>query len=342
MISVSGYPALLGVNFWKINFPGQKSSVVEVPKYWNDMVAFFNKTDPDSVVYITPRNFSARDYNWKSGISGLTPFEYLFIKNPIRYSNFTLVTQDNIYNGQFLVGGNYDVLNSPDFVNYLNMLGVRYIIQENDVMWGPGSDGNYPPKLMRDLLSRNPYVERFRTFGNIDIYKVRDESYRPLLYASRKVVITNGPAFSFSSWKRLEPDNFSLVSLLRGINDLDEKERSFSFAYQYVVDGKSFENLSPDEHSYSVSIKESGMYDVYINFIDNKPTLFMPVAYSVDSGTFKSAKPTSNYSEVSKRYLSYLKTPDNFVTNIWVQKILALVPITLCLNPPNLPKEITH
>jgi len=312
LVFVGGYPSLFGVNLWRYNFSGQRSALVKIPNYWKEMVSFLDKEDRESVVYITPRNFSARDYMWESGSSGLTPIEYLFLENPLRYSNFAMVTQDLNYTGFFILNGDLSTLGSPAFINFLNMLGVKYIIQENDISWGPGSEGNYPPKVMAYFLATNTYLEELKQFGNISVYKVKEAFYKPIIYPSTHIIRTTGPSYAISSWNHAETEPFSLLSGNNVSSDIEYP--SFSLSKQLVLQEHSLNAAGDTKRDFEFYIDTEGFYSIYVNLdlSDSRDVSEISILYGVDN--FEPQKVLINVSEdeAISKYLRYLKSPDFF------------------------------
>lgn len=257
-----GFPALNGANIFDLDLPGQRSTKIKIPQYWNDFVAWTEKNN--GAVLITPRNLSARDYKWKSGISSLTPLEYLFIRNPIRYSNYLANYGIPDYDGFFYFFGDVNKIKSDNFYNFLKMLGIKYVVQENDVFWELKGSGIYSPEVMKEALSGSDFLEKTNTFGKIDVYQLKGNISDPIVYPSQKIILSNGPAYAFSSWNKKEETNFSFI---------EKKDLNFDTSHLNVarqVFSKNIEEGGIDAPKIiNLDVDKGGDYAAYLRLQDD-------------------------------------------------------------------------
>jgi len=283
MLFSVGYSGIFGLNIWDYNLPFSKSQKTKVPHYWYEMVDWFNHQDQQGIVYITPRNLSSRNYNWESGISSRMPLEFLFLKNPIRYSycidHFGFPDWENF----LAYFGDFYAMQSNNFLNYLNMLGIKYIIQENDIVWNIQDSGVYSPYLMRDLLSDKKYLKRIKQFGEIDIYQVSREFYRPIIYPSNKIVLIDGPSYGFSSWNQEEAKNFSLINKADFNSGLGEQ---FALAHQIILK-KTPPERNEEGETFHFIIPEEGQYELFINIWDKGNIETFNLTYQINQNSEK-------------------------------------------------------
>jgi len=277
LLFIVGYPSIFGFNIKGHNMKANRAIKTMVPNYWYEMANWFNNQDSNGIVLVTPRNSSARDYMWKTGISSRIPLEYLFLKNPIRYSYY--IDRPGIPNFEkfLLYFGNFYTMRSENFINYLNMLGIKYIVQENDIFWHFQNSGIYSPRTMHYVLSNKKYFEKIKQFGKIDIYKVKKGPYRPIIYPANQIVLIDGPAYAFSSWNQEERQNFSIIS--KADFNFEQKE-GFKIAHQIVL-----EKIPPrksEEETFCFNAPEEGQYAILINIWDNGKIDNIDLSYQIN------------------------------------------------------------
>lgn len=277
MIFMIGYPSILRYVIQTYNMEGDRAIKTKIPSYWYQMVNWFKNNDQDGIIQITPRNLAARDYLWETGFSARAPVEHLFLKNPLRYSNsidnYGLPELDRF----FIYFNNFYGLRSANFPNYLRMLGIKYVLQENDILWQTRHSGNYSPGMMHYLL-KNPYLEKIQQFGAIDLYAVKDEFYQPIIYLANKIILTNGPAYGFSAWNYEEKNNFVLI---KNTDFTPPQTDDFAFARQIFLPRKN-PDAKVEQEEFNFEVTEPGYYTLGINLWDNGQINQLPLTCRVD------------------------------------------------------------
>jgi hypothetical protein len=297
-----GYPSITGKNNWDFSLTGAKSTKVKVPVYWNDMAEWFQKNDPNSPVLVTPKDLSARDYEWESGISSQAPLEVLLLKNPLRYPNYLIRLGIPDFDNFFIYFNSLSAINSDNFYNYLNLLGAKYIIQENDVNWRIKDFGFYSPEIMKEVLGSADFLEKPKTFGKIDVYEVKKDFQKSIAYASRKIIIGNGPAYAFSSWNKRESDNISLISN----EDVKFKTDSFEVANQaFPINNPASQDPSA-EKSFDFKIERAGEYDIAVKIADKGKIDEIPISYKISNGPWQEKNIKIERNQIIKRDLDKL------------------------------------
>jgi len=296
-----GYPSIGGKNNWDFNLPGAKSTKVKMPAYWTDMAKWFEKNDPDSPVLIEPKDLSARDYEWESGISSQAPLGVLLFKNPIRYPNYLIRFGVPDFDNLFTYFNSLHNMESDNFYNFLSLLGVKYIVQENDVFWKIKDFGFYSPEVMKEVLESKDFLEKTKTFGKVDVYRVKENVQKPLAYASKKVILSDGPAYAFSSWNKRELDNFSLIQ---------EKDRGFRLdgfevAEQIFLDKKDSLDEGT-ERTFNLKAKKGGDYDIVIKASDKGKLDELYFSYKINDEEWREKNIEINRNPFIKKHLDEL------------------------------------
>lgn len=193
------------------------SNYIKIPQYWYDLSDTIRKKRLTNYYLNTPRppfqkGFSENDnvspkpylYRWESGaMPPYDPVSIYFVPNTISFSIRDIYPFDKINKLTF-----QHIPNADQFIYLLNILGVKYIIQQNDILYD-GSDPDrllfngkdlrenfwgkldpMTPKKMKKYLSENNQLRLVETIGEIDLYSLKGDSFLPLLFSSDPMNMT--------------------------------------------------------------------------------------------------------------------------------------------------------
>ena len=142
----------------------------QVPSYYGDVSHYFADKG-DSRILLTPHRFFY-PYEW-----GLLSAEVMSseVTNPLLFENVGKVGSDPAGDalGQYLTSSIYE--NDTAGVSMmLRYLGVDYVVQQNDINYTYYNSKS--PLEMSKILGSISCLEKVETFGQVDIYKVKDPS----------------------------------------------------------------------------------------------------------------------------------------------------------------------
>lgn len=149
------------------------------PRYWEQIGAWFEKNDPNGKVMSFPNTNYCIVYDWRDGITSSRPLAEYLIPNPHIHWSEEQFTDSY---AQIITNFAYESFIKNDkekFNNYLDLLNVGYILQQNDV--------NYTYRDLRAhniwnksriayLLKNNPNIGYVGSWGKLDLYKVKKEN----------------------------------------------------------------------------------------------------------------------------------------------------------------------
>jgi hypothetical protein len=94
------------------------------------------------------------------------------LPNQLAYAtDFPTTRAHELFNGLFAF---FEKDNSEDMSGVLKMLGVAYVLQQNDISWKFASPGTLSPAEMMNVLRARPELVLKQRFGKLDLYEVRD------------------------------------------------------------------------------------------------------------------------------------------------------------------------
>ena len=176
------------------------SSYVKIPNYWYNATDWLNSQPGDGKILLTPMDdFYEMPYNWTDGYYGTDQLIESLIDKPIISANVLsgYKINNDVVATLFQIGYAIRSGRVEEFKNFLDLLGVKYILQRNDID-NTFSDENAWPEVNQDTLGyRNilqngtlvsegsitspAYMKNFfadqshfrlvKTFGQLDIYE---------------------------------------------------------------------------------------------------------------------------------------------------------------------------
>jgi hypothetical protein len=186
-VCVAAFPIFTRRLFREESHMSMKSQYFNFPDYWLDVGYWFRDNDKNSRVLVLPKASYGVPYDWENGYSSAGPVTALLIPNPF------LTNRDPVSEGEKIVNLLFDQINPDaraDLVKFMRLLGIKYILQQNDVDWQVSLKDTYSPEIMKEILEKQEGIKLFKQFGRIDIYKIKDDYFLPLVYSPEEIICT--------------------------------------------------------------------------------------------------------------------------------------------------------
>lgn len=164
-----------------------KSQYFKFPQYWLDAGAWFNKEDKEGRILVLPKTDYGVPYAWKDGYSSAGPTTPILIPNP------ALSFRGPTSNGEYLTNMLFRQIvpeAKNNLVLFMRYLGIKYILQQNDVDWTNALKDTYSPEVIKDIIEKQEGIDLIKKFGKLDIYKIKDSYFLPMVYSPKEIVCT--------------------------------------------------------------------------------------------------------------------------------------------------------
>ncbi|MFH2108943.1 MAG: hypothetical protein ABII16_00570 [Patescibacteria group bacterium] len=162
LVLMNAKPVLLGEHVWSKWNGSVRTSRINIPTYWKEFEKFTHDNLKDARILTTPKSYYGGAWNWIYGFSSADDIAVNFVdggnsvlRNPIASGSEAGEVIDNIFR----------VADLPK--NYLALLSVDYILQENDLDWRYSGELTLPPS-QNDLAINKLGVEKIQEFGEFD------------------------------------------------------------------------------------------------------------------------------------------------------------------------------
>jgi len=173
LVLLAAYPSVTGAVIWDQYNYNIRSMQVKVPAYWPRLGDWFLKNDPHARVFILPKTGYARaPYDWESGFTSATTAAISFLPNQLAYhTDFPTTRAQKLCNDLFAF---FAKDNAEDMSHVLKALGVKYVLQQNDISWKFAWPDTLSPDEAKGVLGSRHELAPMQSFGKLDIYRVRD------------------------------------------------------------------------------------------------------------------------------------------------------------------------
>ncbi|OGE42626.1 hypothetical protein A3B45_00255 [Candidatus Daviesbacteria bacterium RIFCSPLOWO2_01_FULL_39_12] len=177
------WPMFLSQPFGKPNEPGY----VKVPDwykqadqwiYQDNGVDYFR--NPEKILHLPLALGEGISYKWEYGYSGLESSDLLFTSLPSISHGFNIARLDDSLKALSLMFFEPYNKNPEKILAILQNFNVRYIVLHRDVNWLGGD--LYNPKDAENVLNNLDFLKKAQKFGDLQIYKVPDEYFKPKIY----------------------------------------------------------------------------------------------------------------------------------------------------------------
>ncbi len=276
-VFANGFPLLTGNNVQNKDWYGDtKASLwVKIPDYWKEAKNWFSQNDPQSRIMLSPKTFYGYSHSWESGVRSGEPVARFLLPNPIiRYPTVGLSKSDRLQIAAFQLmffNGKIDML------PFFDLLGVGYVLQQNDVFQ---SD----PLAMQSILKAQQNLNLVKSFGKLDLYQTEGKTTKfagsvsgldiyqvmrktspPLIYSPNQIVNIDGSIDSFFDIFTFE--NYSPKTLF--VFSEDSKQASLAeINYSKTLINlkkKKVESDSAEEAIYRFWVPVAGNYRILTN-----------------------------------------------------------------------------
>ncbi len=206
-ITVAAFICINAFPFFTNQIYSKSIQINKIPPYWQSTASFIN-TQPNSgsnSVFMLPNQYFEA-LRWDGTLKAFS-----------RNLEETLFRPNVVHNsckgcGQYLTSNfleyTYNNLSSPGIFKLLGLTGNSLVIQRNDF------DSKYynvqTPEEVKSLLVSQKDVEKTKTIGALDTYKINKNEVNPLFYSPRKIIATN----SLNSFSAIANQNDRSASLI--------------------------------------------------------------------------------------------------------------------------------
>lgn len=178
--------------FWTGRLIGKadKLALVEVPKYYKEADNFILNQKKDGKILHLPLPIGEGvAYNWQYGFSGIEPSALLFESLPSVSRTLNLQHVDDVISAASNIFREEGV-SDENIIAILQSLNIRFIILHNDIDWLGGFLDD--PKKLKKILDGKNFLEKKGIFGDLVVYEVQKEHFKPRIYATSDVNFLSG------------------------------------------------------------------------------------------------------------------------------------------------------
>ncbi|MBI2620897.1 hypothetical protein HYW61_01565 [candidate division WWE3 bacterium] len=162
---IGSLPVITGEHVWDIWNGSSRTFRVDVPGYWREFGEFLKAHSKDSRILTIPRSYYGSAWNWPRGFSSADDVAINFVSG----GNSIVRNPLAIYGYSDLVD---EIFRTPNLnAKYLSLLGIDYILQENDLDWRYSGDLAATPE-QNDLLSKRLGLKKIVEFGNFALERL--------------------------------------------------------------------------------------------------------------------------------------------------------------------------
>lgn len=259
---VYAYPILLGKIFVA---PEEREFLPPNHSIIPDYVLEFTEWVNNKEDYFRTINLPSKKYwAYKWGLSSSTPLISQISLKPALFNFYSAVTASS---GNKIAEAFYDTVYNKGFpaVKLLNILNVKYIVQENDLRYEMPNGGTDSPEFIKERLGRQEGIKLERKFGEWDVYKA-DVSL-PHIYVKDKAVLIMGgidalPALS--NTKIL--DEPALIfepqqekGVVQALLERGTIEEVVFYNYDFVDGDKVIDKVKTDNLKFHILLDSAGM-----------------------------------------------------------------------------------
>ena len=284
LVILGAKPLLLGEHVWDKWNGSMRSFRIRVPEYWKEFEEYQKNNLKDARILAVPKVYYGSAWSWPYGFSSADDVAVNFVSNgnsilrrPLDTGSISGEVVDNIYN----------VKDLP--MNYFSLLGVDYILRENDLDWrysgeltlSPSKNdvfveslklkkvaefGKFTSEYLKKVTNdesdpklRNSLYEELYDRPALELFKVKDEYLVPKFFVPETLIYANAKVKEFPHILK-----FSNYPSKLGIF-LSDSEKKLSLKGLEFTDIYSFgKRQVASQTRYLVKVPKSGQYNVYI------------------------------------------------------------------------------
>lgn len=240
------FPMYQGTILGRIGQP----NYVDVPQSYEEADRWLNqKVHQDSIVdgkilHLPLTRSDIATYKWEYGYHGIESSATIFSSLPSISHGLNLQRIDDSLTALLLIFHKPYNLHQDKILRLLQDFNVRFIILHKDIEWR-GTD-MYDPQETEKVLDTLPFLERKKQFGELVIYEILPEYFRP------KVVLSNAVNFVYPEqavmrmWSYLISEN--LYDYITPLNDNDVNNIVAKSDEAIIFPSRSFSYLEASEN----------------------------------------------------------------------------------------------
>ncbi len=155
-------------------------------------------------------------YNWQNGYNGVEPSAALFTSLPSIARNLDIPKVSGAISALSLIFHKPYAKDPAVILKLLQDFSIKYIIIHNDVDWLKNELSN--PREVEEVLAKLDFLEKKAIFGDLSLYKIKDNYFKPKITISDNMALLSFPksspeVTSFWPWVIVGPsDLISIVS----------------------------------------------------------------------------------------------------------------------------------
>lgn len=158
------------------------SHLVKIPAFFDELKQYLNNQKGEfKLIQIPKQNYGF--YQWgNEGTDGIDILPQIINRPVVQETEFT----DTAKSTNEFVKKIYQIINEPKtpVSQLLGLANVKYVIERNDIPWDY-YDELSPQKRENNFLSQG--LEKERTIGLFNLYKIKEASFQPTIYPSQNV-----------------------------------------------------------------------------------------------------------------------------------------------------------
>lgn len=164
------------------------SSYINIPDYWYEASDWINSQEGNFRVLLTPNENFYGPYNW--GYYGASFLPLLITKPTLQ--NQALGYKTNQVSE--LISQIYATIENNDtteFQRLLDLMNVKYILQDNSAEQYPGASIIIPPVVIKTFFDDQTNIQLVKSFGELDLYEVDNTNSLSHIYTATNVITVN-------------------------------------------------------------------------------------------------------------------------------------------------------
>lgn len=231
VIFVFHWPMFTPEIFGKIGKP----AFVKVPTSYSQANEWIkkdssNKEKLGKILHLPLTRGESINYKWEYGYGGIEPSDLFFTALPSISRGFNLKRVDDFLAAFYI---SFHTNNPEIILRLLRDLNVHYLVLHKDVIWRGGDF--FDPANTEKILDNLHFLNRAQSFGDLIIYKVKDE-YRdnPVIVAANYQIIY--PSDKSLTWPYLIGGSEGIITPL----DNNDSEISANAIRQIIFPNASF------------------------------------------------------------------------------------------------------
>lgn len=254
-VFIFSWPMLAGKLIGRIERP----AYVQVPESYNLADQWLNKQKDSGILdgkilHLPLTRQEAVSYKWQFGYNGLEPSDTFFTAYPSISRGFNIQRVDDSLTALSLIFYKPYFEESSKILQLLQAFNVRFIVLHKDLNFL--AQDTYDPYDTEKVLNSLVFVEKKAEFGDLVIYQVGDEFFRPKIEIRENISYVYPQKVNMRVWPWLISQNDGFISPTQNTN-LDENIKSH-IKENIIFPEHSFSYPQASASSLESTVKELG------------------------------------------------------------------------------------